>query len=91
MKLELIFDFVTSDHCGFQCAFHFCISKAYSRTSWPSVSLSDLIGYHVKIRLRSGPVTSDLTTTVVHSYKLLINDVYHKDKTVGGSTSITFV
>jgi len=28
-----------------------------------------------KTRLESGPVTADLTTTVVHSYKLLINDV----------------
>jgi len=25
--------------------------------------------------LESGPVTTDLTTTVIHSYKLLINDV----------------
>jgi len=45
------------------------------------------VGYHVylrhgtavcwqiKIRIESGPVTADLTTTVVHSYTLLINDV----------------
>jgi len=26
-------------------------------------------------RLESGPVTADLTTTVIHNYKLLINDV----------------
>jgi len=29
----------------------------------------------LKIWLQSGPVTADLTTTVVHSSKLLINDV----------------
>jgi len=29
----------------------------------------------LKTRLESGPVTADLTTTVIHSYKLLINDV----------------
>jgi len=28
-------------------------------------------------RLESGPVTADLTTTVVHSSKLLINGVKH--------------
>jgi len=28
----------------------------------------------LKPLLESGPVTADLTTTVVHSYKLLIND-----------------
>jgi len=28
-----------------------------------------------KTRFESGPVTADLTTTVVHSYNLLINDV----------------
>jgi len=45
------------------------------------------VGYHVylrygtsvcwylKTRLKSGPVTADLTTTVVHNSKLLINDV----------------
>jgi len=45
------------------------------------------VGYHVylrhgtsvywyfKTRLASGSVTADLTTTAVHSYKLLINDV----------------
>jgi len=26
-------------------------------------------------QLESGPVTADLTTTVVHSYKLLMNDI----------------
>jgi len=31
--------------------------------------------WHLKTRLESGPVTADLTTTVVHSYQLLINDV----------------
>jgi len=30
---------------------------------------------YIKTWLESGPVTADLTTTVVHSYKLLINDV----------------
>jgi len=30
---------------------------------------------HFKTRLESGPVTADLTTTVVHSSTLLINDV----------------
>jgi len=30
--------------------------------------------WHHKTRLESGPVTADLTTTVVHSYKLLINN-----------------
>jgi len=29
----------------------------------------------MKTRLESGPVTADLTPTVVHSSKLLINDV----------------
>jgi len=29
----------------------------------------------IKTRFESGPVTADLTTTVVHSSKLLINDV----------------
>jgi len=29
----------------------------------------------LKTRLESGPVTADLTTTVIHSYKLLINKV----------------
>jgi len=45
------------------------------------------VGYHVyllhgtsvcwynKTRLESGPVTADLTTTVEHSSKMLINDV----------------
>jgi len=45
------------------------------------------VGYHVYrgmvlrcagtliIRLESGPVAADLTTTVVRSYKLLTNDV----------------
>jgi len=45
------------------------------------------VGYHVYLRhgtsvcwnlrpkLESGPVTADLTTTVVPSYKFLINDV----------------
>jgi len=28
-----------------------------------------------KTRFESGPVTADLTTTVVHNFKLLINDV----------------
>jgi len=31
--------------------------------------------WHLKTRLESGPVTADLTSTVVHSSKLLINDV----------------
>jgi len=31
--------------------------------------------WHFKPRLESGPVTADLTTTVVHSYTFLINDV----------------
>jgi len=31
--------------------------------------------WNIKTRLVSGPVTADLTTTVVHSYQLLINDV----------------
>jgi len=31
----------------------------------------------LKIRLESGPVTADRTTIVVHSYKLLTNDVKH--------------
>jgi len=30
---------------------------------------------HIKTRLESGPVTVDLTINVVHSSKLLINDV----------------
>jgi len=30
---------------------------------------------HLKIRLESGPVTADMTTTVVYNYKLLINDI----------------
>jgi len=30
--------------------------------------------WHFKTRLESGPVTADLTITVVHSSKLLIND-----------------
>jgi len=46
---------------------------------------SDWVGYHIYLQhctsvcwhidnwLESGPVTVDLTTTVVHSYKLLIN------------------
>jgi len=31
--------------------------------------------WHSKTRLESGPVTADLTTSVVHGSKLLINDV----------------
>jgi len=31
--------------------------------------------WHLKTRLESAPITADLTTTVVYSYKLLINDV----------------
>jgi len=31
--------------------------------------------WHIEIRLESGPVTADLTTTVIHSSKLLINDI----------------
>jgi len=30
-----------------------------------------------KSRLESGPVTTDMITTVVHSYKSLMNDVTH--------------
>jgi len=30
---------------------------------------------HIKKRLESGPVTANLTTTVIHNYKLLINDI----------------
>jgi len=30
--------------------------------------------WYIKTRLESGPVTADLTTTVIHSYKLLINN-----------------
>jgi len=33
--------------------------------------------WHIKTCLESGPVTADLTTTVVHSSKLLINDFKH--------------
>jgi len=40
---------------------------------------NDFIGtsvcWHLKTRLESGRVTADLTTTVVHSSKLLTNDV----------------
>jgi len=48
---------------------------------------SDWVGYHVYLQhgtsmcwhikawLESGLVTADLTTTAVHRYKLLINDV----------------
>jgi len=31
--------------------------------------------WHFKPRFESGPVTADLTTTVVHSYTLKIHDV----------------
>jgi len=31
--------------------------------------------WHIKTRLESGPVTADMTPTVVHSFKVLINDV----------------
>jgi len=53
----------------------------------PLLAQSDSVGYHVYLRqgtsvcwdfitrLESGAVTADLTTTVVHSYKLLINDI----------------
>jgi len=34
-----------------------------------------LVYWHIKTQIESGPVTVDLTTTVVHSYKLLINDI----------------
>jgi len=30
--------------------------------------------WHIETWLESGPVTADLITTVVHSYKLLMND-----------------
>jgi len=33
--------------------------------------------WYFKTRLESGPVTADLTTTVVHSYKLPMNDITH--------------
>jgi len=33
-----------------------------------------LHSWHIKNQLESEPVTADLTTTVVHSYKLLIKD-----------------
>jgi len=33
------------------------------------------MSWYFKARLQSEPVTADLTTTVVHSYKLLINNV----------------
>jgi len=33
--------------------------------------------WYLKTQLESGPVTTDLTTTVVHSYRLLINDIKH--------------
>jgi len=29
----------------------------------------------LKTRLESGPVTADLTTIVIHNYKVLINEV----------------
>jgi len=53
----------------------------------PASVLSDSVGYHVYLQhgtsvcwhnktwLKSGPVTADLTTTVVHKSTLLINDV----------------
>jgi len=59
--------------------------KALNMAGWPSVS--DLMGYHVylwhstsvcwplKTQFESGPVTANLTTNVVYSYKSLINDV----------------
>jgi len=31
--------------------------------------------WHLKIRLESGPGTAELTTTLVHSYKLMMHDV----------------
>jgi len=34
-----------------------------------------LVCWHIKIQLKSGPVTADLTTTVIHNSKLLINDI----------------
>jgi len=43
----------------------------------PCAGTSCFPGKHstLKPRLESGPVTADMTTTVVHSSKLLINDV----------------
>jgi len=35
------------------------------------------MGRHFKSELECGLVTADLTTTVVQSYKLLMNDVTH--------------
>jgi len=36
---------------------------------------STLVYWQLKTPLESRPVTADMTTIVVHSYKLLINDV----------------
>jgi len=33
------------------------------------------VSWHFKIRLESRSVTADLTTTIIHGYELLINDV----------------
>jgi len=62
------------------------------------------VEYHVYLRhgtsvccyfktwIESGPVTADLTTTVVHSSKLLINDVkpYHSPANLNYCEIITF-
>jgi len=37
--------------------------------------LSGTVCWYLKTWLKSRPVTSDLETTVIHSYQLLINDV----------------
>jgi len=38
----------------------------------------------IKSQLESGPVTANLTTTVVHTSKLLINDVKPDSKIING-------
>jgi len=46
---------------------------------------------HPKTRFESGPVTADLTTTVVHSYKLLINNVKSVHSIFLSNTNVFFV
>jgi len=44
-------------------------------TGWGYLRHGTSVYRYVEISLGTGAVTTDLTTTVVHNYKLLINDV----------------
>jgi len=47
----------------------------FNVTGWGIMFICDIVLAQQKNWLECGPVTADLTSTVVHSSKLLLNDV----------------